>query len=177
MKTALNLLISFFILASCSHHSAQEETNVQVAKGLKGHRYSDIYFSSQPSENSLKDLKNNGFVAVINLREKKEGKYQESWESKIVKAEGLNYYNVPFSMKDDMSDEYVKKVTSKIHLHRRDGKILVHCRTGNKVGIWLGAHFHKDHAYSKTDARGMARKLGLTNKKAMAKLNTYLKGK
>lgn len=173
------VFISLFF-ASCAFlggHNDGAESNVQIAKNLKGHRYGNIYFSAQPSKTSIQDLKNNGFVAVINLREKQEGKYKESWEANLFKKEGLNYYHVPFSMKEDMSDEYIKKVTSKIHQHRRDGNILVHCSSGNRVAVWVGAHFLKDHEYSKTDARGMARKMGLNNKKAMAKLNAYLKAK
>lgn len=181
MKTFIPLLLTFLLTFSCSHSGhhgeVEQETGIQIAKGLKGSRYGNIYFSGQPNKTAIQDLKNQGFVAVINLREKREGKYHEAWEADLFKKEGINYYNVPFSMKDEMSDEYIKKVTSKIHLHRRDGNILVHCKSGNKVSIWVGAHFHKDHEYSKEDARAMARKMGLTKKKAMAKLNSYLRAK
>ena len=169
------LIISFLFITSCAHsHKDPSKTNVQVTKTLKGHSYGSIYFSAQPDKTELMALKDNGFVAVINLREKKEKKYSEAWERKIVKSQGINYYNVPFSMKKDMDDKYIDAVTSKILAHRKDGKVLVHCSSGNRVAIWLGGHFKKDHGLSSDQALEKAKTMGLTKSKAEEKLKSYL---
>jgi protein tyrosine phosphatase (PTP) superfamily phosphohydrolase (DUF442 family) len=171
------LFILVFGVIGCAHKEEKlpNESNVAVTKTLKGHRWGNIYFSGQPSGKALKNLKENGFSTVINLREKNEGKYQENWESKVVKKAGLNYYNIPFSMKKEMTNEYIESVTSKVMNHRKEGKILIHCSSGNRVGVWLGAHFQKDHSFSTEKSLKLAKELGLTNPKAETKLKTYLK--
>lgn len=171
----LIILISFLLITSCAHTKKDpSRSNVEVTKTLKGHSYGSIFFSAQPNKSELKSLKKNGFVAVINLRGKKEKKYSEAWERKLVKSEGINYYNIPFSMKKEMTNEYIDAVTSKILAHRKDGKVLVHCSSGNRVAIWLGAHFQKDHGLSADEALAKAKTMGLTKAKAEDKLKSYL---
>lgn len=174
MKSIL-LIFSFLLITSCAHsHKDPSQTNIQVTKTLKGHSYGSIYFSQQPNEEELLSLKDNGFVAVINLREKKEPKYDESWEKKIIKSQGINYYNIPFSMKTELDDAYIDAVTSKILDHRKNGKVLVHCSSGNRVAIWLGAHFKKDHGLTSDEALDKAKSMGLTKAMAQKKLEGYL---
>lgn len=177
MKMILLFSLLSLFTGSCAHHGAEAKKDTQITKGLTGHNYGKIYFSAQPSEESFGELKESGFAAVINMREKKEKDYSESWERAIVKKQGLAYYNIPFSMKDKMTDSYIDSVTSKIKKHLKNGKVLVHCSSGNRVGVWIGAHFLKDHAYSKEKAMDVAKELGLNKKKAQQKLQSYLDNK
>ncbi len=171
---SLGLILSLFFLGACAHKNYPEESNVQITKDLVGNRWGNIYFSKQPSKANLESLNANKFKTVINLREKKEKGYNESWERRIAKEQQLNYYNIPFSMKNEMSDEYVEQVTSIVMKHRKEGKTLIHCSSGNRVGVWLGAHLKKDHKLSNKESLSLAKKLGLTNKKAIKKLENYL---
>lgn len=177
-KLGLSLvtLLTASLLASCSHHGKVEnskvEQNLTIGKNLNSYRYDNLYFSGQPSHADLKKLKDQGFKTVINLRGPKE--YDERAEKKIVKRDGLNYYNVPFYKNSKLTNEYISSVTSKVMKHRRDGKILVHCSSGNRVGIWLGGHFYKDHGLSKKESIKMANDLGLTKKGAEKKLRAFL---
>ena len=176
MKKILIIALSL-IFVSCSHHSGElpKESNVKVTKSLKGNRWGNIYFSGQPNAKSLKSLKKSGFATVINLRKKTEGRYVESWEAGVVKNQGLNYYNVPFDMSVPLSDEYITSVTSKIMKHKKEGKILVHCSSGNRVAIWLGGHFKKDHGFSNKKSLELAKELGLNKRGAENKLDAYLR--
>jgi protein tyrosine phosphatase (PTP) superfamily phosphohydrolase (DUF442 family) len=174
MKMIILALIFSFILGGCAHHVSEVKPSIQITKDLKGHNYGTIYFSTQPKEQDFAALKENGFAAIINLREKKEKDYSESWERNLVKKQELAYYNIPFSMKNEMTDSYVDSVTTKIKKHLKSGKVLVHCSSGNRVGIWIGAHFLKDHNYSKEKSMDIAKELGLSKKMAQDKLQSYL---
>jgi len=170
------ILLGTIFLTSCSHHTGKKkskvEQNVAIGINLKANRFDNLYFSEQPTHIDLKNLKSQGFTTVINLRGPKE--YDEKLEKKIITESGLNYYNIPFYKKSNLSNEYIDKVTKKIMKHRRDGKLLVHCSSGNRVGIWLGGHFFKDHGLSKEKSLKMARDLGLTKKSAEKKLRKFL---
>jgi len=170
------LFLSVLFLFSCSHHEKlPKESNVQVVKELKGNRWANLYFSGQPNQAEIKELKAAGFATVINLRQKKEKKYNESWESALVRSEGLNYYNVPVSMKTEINDEFIDSITSKVGKHRKEGKVLIHCSSGNRVALWLGAHFKKDHGFSNELSFELAKELGLTKEDVQDKLRAYLR--
>tara|TARA_R110002072_G_scaffold534_2_gene3554 strand:+ start:96526 stop:97092 length:567 start_codon:yes stop_codon:yes gene_type:complete len=172
----LLLILMTLILVSCSHHgrSTPEKTNVEITKNLTANSWGDIYFSAQPSNSDFKELQKEGFKTIINLRGKVEGDYKESRERKIIKKLGMNYYNVPFNKNDKMTDEYVEQVTSKVMENRQEGKVLIHCSSGNRVALWLGSHFKKDHGFSNERSLELAKKLGLTNIGVQKKLEAYL---
>ena len=66
-------------------------------------------------------------------------------------------------------------MTTAVKKHRKKGKVLIHCASGNRVGVWLGGHFHKDHGFSKEESLALAKKLGLTQEQAIANVKKYLK--
>ena len=174
----LVMILAFCVLAGCGTINSKKkhptEENIKITDTLRANRYGNIYFSAQPDKASLKQLKDKGFRTVINLRGKEEGAYKESDERKKIKSEGLNYYNIPFDMKKKLTREYVKSVTKKVVKHRSEGKVLVHCSSGNRVGVWLGAHFKDDHKLSDEESVDLAKELGLNNPKAISKLRSYL---
>lgn len=181
MKKFISYIFVLVFSCGCAHHSHEEanltdtkESNIFITKDFKGNHWNNIYFSGQPDEKTFSQLKENGFETVINLREKKEGAYDESWEEGVVKREGINYYNIPFSMNDEVTDDYLDLVTSKVREHKKDGKVLVHCSSGNRVGIWVGAHFNKDHNLSSEKSLELAREMGMTSPGAETKLRAYL---
>lgn len=175
MKRLSVLLLAGLLTFGCAHgHKAKPESNVQVTKSLKGNKYANLYFSGQPSGKAIKELKDAGFAAVINMRAKTEGKYQEYWEEGAVKNEDMAYYNFPYSMSEEITSEYVDSVTEAVVRNRKNGKVLVHCGSGNRVALWLGAHFNKDHGYSKEQSIEVAKKLGMTSEKVEKKLVKYL---
>ena len=175
MKSTLLLMVLIFPFA-CVHTSTVSdggmiEEGVFIGKTLKTNRYDNLYFSSQPSMKELSSLGKEGFATVINLRDPSE--HDEKKEELVAKEKGLAYYNVPFRMQDKFDDHYIDKVVSKIKLNRQKGKILIHCSSGNRVGVFLGGHFYKDHKYSKSKSLSTAKKLGLSKGKAVDKLTLY----
>lgn len=171
----------FLILySSCSTHHKNskkrhpKESNVTIVENFQGHRWSNIYFSGQPNQKSIKSLKQEGFSAVINLRQTSESNYSEKWEKDLVMKQGLAYYHHPFNMSSELTDDYINQVTKSIVKNRKKGKVLVHCSSGNRVGVWLGAHFKKDHGFSNQESLKLAEELGLQKAAAINKLKSYL---
>ncbi len=115
----------------------------------KNYKYTEVFTPSQPAKHT--------FV-----------------ERKSVKALGLNYYNVPFKKDTKLTDEYMNKLTATVVKHRKEGKVLVHCSSGDRVGIWLGGHFYKDHGFDKKASVEVAKKLGLKKVSAKKLLDLYL---
>ena len=169
------ILFAFFLgMLSCAHKNIGGESNVEITKEFSGHKYKSIYFGAQPSPEAIANLKKNGFVALINMRGTKERNYTESTHRKLVKKHGLQYYHLPLKMGEELTSSYIDSVTALIKRHAKVGKVLVHCSSGNRVSVWIGAHFFKDHKYSKEEARAIARKLGMTKPGAKEKLEEYL---
>ena len=173
MKHFIYIFI-LLITLSCGHHHSKDskiKQDIIMGKELKANQYSNLYFSGQPSNEDFKKLKEQGFAAIINLRTKNE--YNEKNEKELAKKLKINYYNIPFSMKDKLETDLVNRITSSVVKHRKEGKILVHCSSGNRVGIWLGAHFYKDHKYTKEKSLETAKELGLNKSTAIKKLMSY----
>ncbi|MFT6069321.1 MAG: protein tyrosine phosphatase (PTP) superfamily phosphohydrolase (DUF442 family) [Bacteriovoracaceae bacterium] len=163
---------------SCAQHEPKNmpnESNVEIVEGLIGNRWANIYFSSQPNTEQMKRLKKSGFASVVNLRQKSEKGYNESREAKVLQNEGLHYYNIPLTMKTELNDEFIDSITSKVVKHRAEGKVLIHCSSGNRVALWLGAHFKKDHSFTDELSLNLSKSLGLTNTEAQERLETYLR--
>ena len=158
-----------FLFFSCSHFSTGE---TDIGDTLKAHQYKNLYFSGQPTNNDFKELKKQGFTHIVNLR--RETEYNERDEQKLIKSLGMNYSHHPFPLDLKVDDRFVDKVTSSVIKHRREGKTLVHCSSGNRVAIWLGAHFKKDHGQSSEEAFDTAVELGLEKEGAKKALKSFL---
>lgn len=168
------MLVTILLLGACTKKSEPIDEHLKLTENLSASRYSNLYFSGQPSMNDFSELKEEGFTAIINLRSEGEESYSETQESKAVKDLGLSYEHVAFDKEGLLTDEIIEKITSKVVKHRKDGKVLVHCSSGNRVALWLGGHFYKDHKHSKKEAKAIAKKLGLKKEEAVKKLNEYL---
>lgn len=153
------------------------EQNLKIGNELTAHRYKDLYFSAQPSDNDFKQLKEQGFSAIVNLRLPNEGKYDAASEKKTVEGLGLKYVHIPMDSKDELTDSSISNITSAVVKSMGNGKVLIHCSSGNRVAMWLGGHFHKDHGFSKSQSMEIAKMLGLTKQPAIEKVDKYLKSK
>ena len=167
-----------FILLACS--SSQEkslgtevkfEENLTIGKDLKASRYSDIFFSAQPTMDDIKELKKQGFTHIVNLRAKNE--YNEKEERDTIVKEGISYTIAPFKVNKPVSDKYLDYINRRVGKHRSKGKTLIHCSSGERVATWAGIHFFRDHKYSQDAALVIAKKIGLTKPELTKTLTDY----
>ncbi len=179
MKILVGVFLLFCVF-SCTDRSDptssivnNKEQGLVIGKNLKAKNFETIYFSGQPDNEDLLALKEQGFETIINLR--KSSEYDEVSEAKLSKELGFHYKQIPFDGRtDQLTDEFISSVTKVVMDQRDKGKILIHCGSGNRVALWVGGHFAKDHKYSAKDAIEMAKKMGLTSAGLEKKLKVYL---
>lgn len=150
----------------------QAEANAALVPDYRTHRFANIYFGGQPSLDDQAALAAAGVRSVVNLRPA--GEYDEGAEAAKWRALGVAYQHVPIEKGQSPSPEWLKKVTAAVVQHRAEGKVLVHCSSGNRVGLWIGGHFAADHGLSAEDALKMAEMLGLSHPAAVARMRAYL---
>jgi len=165
-------------LSACSHtgtykHSGSihVEKSVAIGENLRANRYSDIYFAPQPSEKDWEKLKAQGFTHVINLRSDEE--YDEQKEKSKMESLKLNYTQVPIRANEELTKSTVDLVTQSVMAHRKKGKTLIHCLTGQRAAFWAGAHFYQDHNQSADEALQTAHDLGLNNPHLVKTLKNF----
>ncbi|PIK16420.1 sulfur transferase domain-containing protein [Halobacteriovorax sp. JY17] len=171
MRRIILLIIGVFVLNACAHKKGKSESDIRIGENLQSNRYGTIYFSKQPDDKDWAKLKEQGFETIINLREPSE--HDEKNERKLIVKSGMTYVNIPFPKKMKLDNNYVSKVTKEVMKNKDKGKILIHCSSGNRVGIWVGAHFYKDHGFSKKESINTAKAHGLNKPEAINKLKKY----
>ncbi|MCF3971901.1 fused DSP-PTPase phosphatase/NAD kinase-like protein, partial [Pseudomonas aeruginosa] len=84
----------------------------------------------QPTLEELKRLKDDGVRTVIDLRGPQEDRGYD--EAREVEALGMSYIALPISGKEDISAEKAQALHAL--LQGREGEVLLHCASGNRVG-------------------------------------------
>ena len=92
-----------------------------------------LHTGGQPTVEDLQRLKDEGVRTVIDLRGPQEARgYDEAGEAKAL---GLAYVTLPISGKDDINAENARALHAL--LQDREGGVLLHCASGNRVGALL----------------------------------------
>ena len=119
------------------------------------HRYIS---TGQPDEEILALAKEAGYVAVIDLRTAEEDRGLD--EQAATESAGLAYYWLPVAGAKDTTYENARALDELVA--GIDGPILLHCRSGNRVGALLALSAGK-HGASDEEALQIGRKAGLTS--------------
>lgn len=93
----------------------------------------ELITGGQPSRADLEKLKAAGVTTVINLRAASEDAGYD--EAAAAKALGLNYVSIPIAGAGDITAGNAAKLDAA--LRAADGKTLLHCASGNRVGALL----------------------------------------
>ncbi|GJQ50789.1 hypothetical protein KsCSTR_01350 [Candidatus Kuenenia stuttgartiensis] len=92
--------------------------------------------ASQPSEEEIKKLPQQGFKSVVNLRASGEEDQPLSpkEEGDLVKKTGMKYLHIPVSTKEEIKPELVDRFRKEIEL--LPAPVFVHCHTGKRAGAF-----------------------------------------
>jgi len=145
------LLVVLVAIASCAGNPRSALMN--EAEPLPG-----VTTSGQPDEAALRDLADDGFVAVIDLRGTDEDRGFE--ERGAVEQLGMTYISLPIAGASGITYEnasVLDEVLSEI-----DGPILLHCASGNRVGALLSLRARM-HGASSADALEIGTEAGLSS--------------
>jgi protein tyrosine phosphatase (PTP) superfamily phosphohydrolase (DUF442 family) len=172
------VLLSFLLLPSMQvlAHEKMSGKTVQV-KLLKPfgtleqvYQIGNLYFAAQPDKATLEYFKKLGGKTVINLRDPSELKFDER---QMAHGLGLRYYNFPVPGKQPVNPSIMLAISWAIE-HEGDVPIFVHCSSGNRAAVALGAHFTRKLSLTQDEAVVVAERAGLTKPGSRKKLIALL---
>ena len=116
----------------------------------------NLITGGQPSLTNLSELKDAGVTKVINLRgPNEEVSFNEQAEAEAL---GLEYISLPISGAADVTSENARKLNE---LLEGNGKVFLHCASGNRVGALLAIRAHEIEGKSVDASLQFGRAAGL----------------
>jgi uncharacterized protein (TIGR01244 family) len=115
----------------------------------------------QPARTELEKLADEGFEAVVNLREEGEAdaRMSPAEEGEAVSACGMSYLHVPFSLGDPAAatvavDDFRREISG------ISGRVLVHCGSGRRAAALAAIHLGLKEGMRGEEVLAMARDWG-----------------
>jgi uncharacterized protein (TIGR01244 family) len=121
-----------------------------------------ITIGDQPTETDLNDLRNEGYLGVINLRNDGEPEQPLGTgpEGDLVRKLGLDYYHCGVGS-GPLSELGVLEVCKFLDEHG-SGKTLVHCRKGGRAAALVLLYFARKRGWKPAEAIAKGAAMGLT---------------
>lgn len=118
----------------------------------------------QPSEADFQAIKAAGIGTVINLRPVTEA--PELRERELVEGLGMRYVEIPVAGAGDLTTANAKALHDALEAVG-DGKVLMHCASGNRVGALIALRAAWIHGKSDEEALAEGRAACLTKMEGM----------
>jgi uncharacterized protein (TIGR01244 family) len=93
-----------------------------------------ISSAGQPDRKTIEIFARSGYAAVIDMRGPDEDRGTENWDAEV-ESTGMDYVAFPIVDENDISFESAKELDDL--LNTIDGPVLIHCKSGNRVGALL----------------------------------------
>lgn len=120
-----------------------------------------VYASGQPSRDDLVAFAAAGVRTVINLRGPDETVGFD--EPTTAQGLGLRYVAIPVTGTHDVTSETIMRFARELDQARRDGGILVHCASANRVGALIALEQGLVRGASRDEALAMGRAAGMAS--------------
>lgn len=144
-----------------------------VAGLLNGHSpLPGIVTAGQPNAAQFDELARSGVAAVIDLRPPSEPRGFD--EPAVVRAAGMEYHNVPVVASTLDSTQFTR--VRELLRGRRDGSVLVHCASANRVGALLIPYLVLDEKRTPDEALQVANEVGLRSDELARSAFAYIRG-
>lgn len=108
----------------------------------------------------LETIRAAGYRTVVNLCPATE--YDDSEESRVARALGLDYVNIPIAGPPDLHDEAIDALDAVLTDPRRR-PALIHCASGNRVGALLALHAGRKRGFDVKEALAYGERAGLSS--------------
>ncbi len=139
----------FAVLLACTPIAALGAEFSQPRAGL--------HTGGQPSQEDLAQLHAQGVRTVIDLRGAQEDRgYDQAAEARRL---GMDYVALPIAGKEDITPANARALHAL--LQQREGPVLLHCASGNRVGALLALGAAQIDGASTEDALALGREAGL----------------
>jgi uncharacterized protein (TIGR01244 family) len=158
LNATLSASLVLFCLLAAGFALARQETKTPPPPIRNFLRVSeDFCTGAQPRVEHLKQLKDEGIRAVINLRQP--GEHRAAEEEAAAKEAGLRYFNIPVAFgdpKEEQATEFLKITDDK-----ENRPAFIHCTAAIRVGaFWMIRRVLRD-GWSIEKAEAEAEKVGL----------------
>ncbi len=122
------------VLLSLSAHSAEKQDYSQWGVNVQ-HISPGVYTAGVLDPDRTTEIAASGVDAVFNLRFPKESKYEEG---PLIEQAGMHYENFPIGGGVPAPDTVAR--FSRLVSQYENKQVLIHCASGNRVGILWAAH-------------------------------------
>jgi uncharacterized protein (TIGR01244 family) len=173
MKTVISLVLMVAIAAVAA--AAQGKVTKETIPGITNyaHLETTVACAGAITPDSVAQVKQLGFVSIINLREATEQGANVEAETAAAKKVGLNYYHVPFNGGMPTAaavDDFLKAIASK-----GAEPAFIHCAGGNRAAaMWFVKRAVIDK-WTIDKAMAEATELGFTNAQLKTFMTDYVK--
>lgn len=156
------LMMSLFLLFSCSHHDHDQAQTMKPLKGVQTFKH--VGLTGDQSGVDFERYKEAGYKKIVNLRSVDEEGYskeQLAREKKAAEQLGLTYLHAPF-LKEAVANQTVstammEQIENSVHLNDNDrSATLVHCSSGARASAWFFWHLAEVHGLDVSQARSKA---------------------
>jgi len=190
-NVVLHIFVAIMLVCGATAQSNMGNTNIEkvdlITEGnqapignlektpMLGH----VVYTRQPDEATIPLLKEQGIKLVLSVRFDDEPVGFDS--RRVIEKNGMSFQQISFykgSIKDQprsvdaQAIEEISKLLSATAAN--DGKILLHCASGQRAAGALAAVLYKDYDYSKEEALDYATKAGMTSNNVAAALDQYM---
>lgn len=171
MKVRKSILIAGLVLAGALNAGeAPPDAKPPIVKAdleavvASGHidAAAGVSAAGQPSAEALEVIRDNGYVAVIDLRGPDEDRGFD--EASRVEELGMRYVPFPIESRAAISFDNARRLDEL--LQEQDGPVLLHCGSSNRVGALLALRASLDGA-SDEEALTIGREAGMTSLEAV----------
>lgn len=166
------LLAGAVLAAGCSRESAPasepvidappvQATPAELAAHIPGFKRPrpNLLTGGQPDARAWPTLARHGVGTVINLRTPAEMAGRD--EAAEAAAAGMDYLQIPVAGAADITPDNARRLWQAVAA--ADGKVLVHCASGNRVGALLAVGAARERGLPVEDAIAFGRSAGLTS--------------
>jgi len=150
------LLLALAISAVAGSDETEWKYRFEPADGITA--------AGQPNQAGLKELADDGYVAVIDLRTAGEDRGLD--EHNVVEELGMDYVSLPIDGRAGINFENAKKLDQ--ILSNYNEPVLVHCGTSNRVGALLALR-EKLNGATDEEALAFGRSAGMTSLESTVK--------
>jgi len=155
----MNWMAAGSLLLAFAMNGVAADTDVLAS--LPGHIAVDsrLHVSAQPSIEALTKLGSAGVRTVIDLRPDSETPDLD--EKAVVESSGLIYRALPVAGKTGLTRENVSAFDGLL-AEAKDGKVLLHCASGNRVGAMMALRARWLLGKSADEAMAIGKAAGMT---------------
>jgi uncharacterized protein (TIGR01244 family) len=129
----------------------------------------DVLIAGQPNPVGLTNARDSGVELVINARPKNEMTFDES---ALARGLGMKYVSMPF-VPSTLEPEQVVAFIRLINDPDREGKVLVHCSSGNRVAALWAMYEISQLDMPVEEAVARARKMGLKSAELVVHIGDF----